>query len=83
MEWALARRPIHHISVRPVDEPYDALYCHMNKQTCLDKPWQPGYPVHQYIDGKIEDHDHLLPNDTVIYSIIDTHYYLNGWIPAN
>lgn len=55
----------------------------MNKQTCLEKPWQPGYPVHEYIDGKIEDHDHAQPNDTVIYSIIDTHYYLHGWEPAN
>jgi len=69
--------------VRPVENNYDRGYEQRNKRVCTAKAWQPGFPNHEYIDGLIEQHDTVYPNAQVIYSLIDVHYYLADWQPAN
>lgn len=55
----------------------------MNFVNCLQKKWRPGFIDHEYVRGYIEEHDEVLPNSKVIYSLIDVHYYLSDWTPAN
>jgi hypothetical protein len=44
--------------------------------------WQPGYPDHEYIIGKIEQNDRAY-NHRVIYWMSDVHYYLYKWKITN
>lgn len=76
------RRRITHRSVRPNTEAYDREYYSSNHDKALNAVWFPGHPDHEYIIGKIEDHD-LAYDHRVIYCMSDVHYYLYGWNPTN